>query len=77
METCRNMETHGDMDTLHIHIHMETWRHSMSIAAWRHVGTRRHGEITCPYLLWKQGNTPSPYPHGDMETLHVHINMET
>ena len=26
---------------------------------------------------WRHGDTPRPYPHGDTETLHVHIHMET
>ena len=67
---------HGHMETLHVHIHMETcrhstwrhmetWRHSMSIFTWKHKDTRRHGKTSCTY------------PHGDMQTLYVHIHMET
>ena len=52
------------------------------------VSTWRHGDTTCPYphetrrhslsvSTWKHGDIPFPYPHGNMETLHVHIHMDT
>ena len=38
-----NGDTHGDMETLHVYIHMETQRCSMSKSTWR------HGDTPCPY----------------------------
>ena len=72
---------HGDMETLHVHIHMETWRHStwrhketwrhsmsISMERWRHMETWRH---SISISTWRHADTPCPYPHGDMETLHM------
>ena len=76
-----------DMETLHVHIHMETCRDSMftSTETWRHslsVSTWRHWDTPCPYPHGDTyGDTPCLYPHGDtygethdIETLHVHTH---
>ena len=76
-ETTLCLYSYGDMETLLVHIHvetwrhMETWKHSMSIyilEIWRH---------SMSISKWRHGDTLCPYSHGDMETHHVLIHMKT
>ena len=52
------------METLHVHIHVETWRH-----------TWRHGYTLCLYP--HEDTHGDMESHTDMKTLHVYIHMET
>ena len=62
------------METLHVHINMETQRH---MKTWRHVETGRH---SMSISTWRHRDFPCPYPHGDMETnkdMETHGDIET
>ena len=68
---------HGELETLDVHIHMETWRHSMSISTWKLEDT------PCPCILietwrhtWRYGDSLWLYPDEEMETFYVQIHVE-
>ena len=84
---------HGDLhvthNTLHVCIHMETWRHSMSISTWRHGDT--HGEMetlhVCIHMetwrhsvsvsTWRHSMSISTWRHGDTPCPYPHGDIET
>ena len=54
---------------------MQTWSNihvSDNIQTWSQIHVSDYVVST-----WRHADTPCPYPHGNMETLHVYIHMET